>query len=84
MRMATRTATTGATGTIRRDMGSSLRRADGHVDLDRAAASYRPALRGDGCGVPIGACYGDGVPDISLPTAWSQTLPVVTVGGPVK
>ena len=82
MRMATRTATTGATGTIRRDMGSSLRRAAGHVDLDRAA--YRPAMRGHGCRAPIGACYGDGVPDISLPTAWSQTLPVVTVGGPVK
>jgi len=53
-------------------MGSSLWCVDRHVDRDRTTQEL---LRDS---------YGAGVPGMGLPTSWSQTLLVVTVGGPAN
>src|SRR5215207_2397459 len=58
---------------------------DRHAWKDHALFPHsRNAHGGAERRVLIGGCYGAGVPDISPPPSCSQTLPVVTTGGPVK
>jgi hypothetical protein len=51
---------------------------------DSVFPRFCSSQRGVGRRVLISGCYGAGVPDIAPPISCSQTLPVVTVGGPAK